>query len=446
MRYIDTRAIFCYHIDMNPLAIELNKALEGSAAGALLSELGRRMYFPKGIIAQAAQAKKAAGFANATIGMAIKDGVPISLSAVAESFPGLGSEQTVAYAPTAGTEALREAWQREILQKNPSLDAKAITLPAAVPGITAGISYTADLFLDEGQAIIASDPCWDNYSLIFEERRQARIRPVKLFNGERHFDLSLLVNAIREEAATGFVRVIFNFPHNPSGYTPSVLEAQAIVDALHEAAQSGARVLAICDDAYFGFFYEADTFKESLFSRLASLHDNILAVKIDGPTKEDYVWGLRLAFVTFGGKGLNEHQSEALIKKLMGVIRSSVSCANTSAQSIFLRAQADPRTASEKAAWFDELKRRYQCAKGCLRAGHPVLQALPFNSGYFMTFHCTGIDAQALRQTLLDTQGIGIIALGHEYLRVAFSSLEVAQIPQVYEKVYACAQWVVGSD
>ena len=59
---------------MNPLADELNTVLEGTIAGRLLSNLGRRFYFPKGIIAQSTEAKKAATLANGTIGMAYAKG------------------------------------------------------------------------------------------------------------------------------------------------------------------------------------------------------------------------------------------------------------------------------------------------------------------------------------------------------------------------------------
>ena len=38
--------------------------------------------------------------------------------------------------------------------------------------------------------------------------------------------------------------------------------------------------------------YEEGIEKESLFTYLCDLHENVLAIKIDGATKEDYVWGL----------------------------------------------------------------------------------------------------------------------------------------------------------
>ena len=42
---------------VNELAQELNDALAGTTAGSLLSDMGRRLYFPKGIIAQSGEAK-----------------------------------------------------------------------------------------------------------------------------------------------------------------------------------------------------------------------------------------------------------------------------------------------------------------------------------------------------------------------------------------------------
>ena len=53
---------------MNPLANELNTLLEGTIIADMMSDYGRRMYFPKGIISQSAEAKQKAHRYNATIG------------------------------------------------------------------------------------------------------------------------------------------------------------------------------------------------------------------------------------------------------------------------------------------------------------------------------------------------------------------------------------------
>jgi aspartate/methionine/tyrosine aminotransferase len=425
---------------MNPLAVELNAVLDGSVTGRLLSSLGRRLYFPRGIIAQSDEAKQLAPAKNATIGMAFHRGQPLILSAISDSMPALTIKERVAYAPTAGVTEVRRAWKDSMLKKNPSLREDAVTLPVTVPGITAGISYMADLFLDETNTIIASDPCWDNYSLIFAARRGASLRGVPFFGADPRLDLEAIRRALLEEAKTGAVRVIFNFPNNPAGYSPTAAEADALVDIVREAAETGADILVICDDAYFGLFYEDDIYRESLFGCLASLHENVLAVKIDGPTKEDYVWGLRVAFVTLGSPGLNEERQEALEKKVMGGIRSSVSCANTPGQYLILKTLSDSRSAEEKKANHELLRGRYRAVKTFIAENpdHPALSPMPFNSGYFMSFRCK-VDAEALRKKLLADHGIGTIALGPGILRVTFAALEEEQIPEIYRAIYETA-------
>jgi aspartate/methionine/tyrosine aminotransferase len=420
---------------------ELNSALEGTIVSRLLSPLGRRFYFPRGIIAQSAEAKASAKLANGTIGMAFNEGRPLILSAIGDALSSLSPEESVVYAPTAGIEKVRAVWKDMIVRKNPSVDPAKISLPVVVPGLTAGLSYTADMFFDQGDVLIASDPCWDNYGLIFNIRRGSEVREVPFFGKGKGLNLDSIREAVQAEAKTGAVRILLNFPNNPSGYSPTKEEEDALVKILRDAADGGADVLVICDDAYFGLFYEDDVGKESPFVPFAAIHDRILAIKIDGPIKEDYLWGIRLGFVTYACRSLNETHHEALIRKLMGAIRSSVSCANTPAQNLMLRAMDDPRTPGEKDQFLNMMKARYRRVKAFIRNNpeHPILKALPFNSGYFMCFRCEGLSAEALRQELLYKQGIGTVSLEDRYLRIAFAGIDEDKIDRVYRIIYDTA-------
>ena len=55
---------------MHPLAVELNDKIraESPVLYELLSQRGRELYFPKGILSQSAEAKEKAHRINATIG------------------------------------------------------------------------------------------------------------------------------------------------------------------------------------------------------------------------------------------------------------------------------------------------------------------------------------------------------------------------------------------
>lgn len=424
---------------INPLAQELNDALKGTTPGELLSDVGTRLYFPKGIIAQSAEAKKLGKTANGTIGTTVVEGKPIMLPSIKKYVPDLTSSELVGYAPTAGNPDLRAMWKESIIRKNPLLKDKKISLPVVVPGLTAGISYLADLFLDETKPLVAADPSWDNYVLIAEARRNAKFVQFKMFKDGK-FNIEGLKETMQKQAESGSVRILLNFPQNPSGYSPTSGEAKQLVSIVKEIAEKGAKVMVWCDDAYFGLNYEDNIEKQSLFAYLCDLHENVLAAKIDGPTKEDFAWGFRTGFITFGCKGLSDAQYEALVKKLMAAIRSSVSCAATPSQSLILKAASDGKLEEEKAEFRKILERRYKLVRDFVSTHESkFIKPLPFNSGYFMSFDTMSIDAEKLRQKLLNDRGIGTISIDVKTLRVAFSSLDEEKINIVYQAIYDIA-------
>lgn len=433
---------------MNALAEELNRSLDGTCAGRLLSAIGTRMYFPKGLLSQSAEATERAKRFNATIGMAVANGEPMALDAIMSQLPSLSRREAVAYAPTAGVPANRTAWRGEILKKNPSLAGVNFSLPVVVPGLTAGISYLADLFINEGDPVIVADMFWPNYRLIMEERKGARLAAYKFFTPEGGFNVAAFEQAtLAASRSSHKAVVILNYPNNPTGYTPSVSEAEAIKAALVRVADSGVDVLVISDDAYFGLQYEPDNLRESMFALMATAHPRILAAKVDGQTKEDYVWGFRGGFVTFANQTLGEAAYEALVKKLMGVIRSSISSATAPTQHMLAKAAADPRYHAQKQEFGAILERRYRKVKAFL-ASHEAPRgfiALPFNSGYFMCFECQGFSAEALRLYLLDKRSIGTISLQDRWLRVAFSSVDEENIDALYTELFDAARSMIRS-
>ena len=425
---------------INPLAQELNDALKGTTAGQLLSDVGTRLYFPKGIIAQSGEAKKLGKVANGTIGTTVVEGKPVMLPSIHKFAPDLTAAELVAYAPTAGNPEFREIWKKELIKKNPRLEGKAISTPVVVPGLTAGISYLSDLFLDENHSLIAADPSWDNYVLIASARRNADFVQFKMFKDGK-FNIDGLEETLKEESKKGSVRVLLNFPQNPSGYSPTRDEAQRLVSIMKNLAENGTKVMVWCDDAYFGLNYEDDIEPQSLFAYLCDLHENVLAAKIDGPTKEDFAWGARTGFITFGCKGMTESQYDALVKKLMAAIRSSVSCASTPAQTLIRKGYETGKLDEEKKEFRKILERRYALVRKFINEHtSSAIEPLPFNSGYFMSFDTKKINAEELRVRLLNEKGIGTIQIDSRTLRVAFSSLDENKIEVVYQAIYDMAE------
>ena len=426
---------------INPLAQGLNETLKGTVVDALMSDMAKRLYFPNGIISQGGEAAKDAKLANGTIGMAVANGTPIELDSYKKNMPNLNPRETVAYAKTAGNPDLRNLWKEKIIEKNPSLKDKKFSTPILVPGLTAVLSYVCDLFVDVDKPLLAADPCWDNYELIASARRGAEFHQFKCFENGK-FNLADLEAKMKADAEKyGSVRVILNFPQNPSGYSPTVSEAKEIVNIVKKIAESGKKVLVLSDDAYFGLNYEADIEPQSLFAYLADLHENVLAIKADGPTKEDFAWGFRAGFVTFAAKGLTDEQYAALTTKFMSAIRSSVSCSSTPAQSLVLHALTDPAHDAQKKELRAMLQRRYNLVRSFVNTHKSsVLEPLPFNSGYFMSFNVKTGNAEDIRKKLLAEEGIGIIQIDANTLRVAFSSVDEDKIDAVYSSIYKVAE------
>lgn len=426
---------------MNPLAKELNDTLDGTTVYTLLSDFGKRFYFPKGIVSQSAEAKERANRYNATVGMATLGSEPLFMEHVKEMIPGLTPAEIFPYAPTSGIPALRQAWKEEMIRKNPSLEGKRISLPLVTTGLTHGVSTMAELFFDAGDSLVVPDMFWGNYRLIFEGRRLAKLVTFPFFTDEGGLNLSALEEALRAQPVEK-TALILNFPNNPTGYTPTNGEMKALVGLLEGLAQEGRKLLVMADDAYFGLFYEADTCRESLFGFLANLHENILAVKMDGATKEELAWGFRVGFITYGCKGLTEEQYAALDKKTGGAVRSSISNSSIIGQSLILKGLKDPAYAVAKERAEKILKARYLKVREAVNSfGAEVpLKPLAYNSGYFMTFLVEGKSAEELRLYLLDSYGIGAISIQEKYLRVAYSSVDIEDIEDLFALIGQAAR------
>ncbi len=59
----------------------------------------------------------------------------------------------------------------------------------------------------------------------------------------------------------------------------------------------------------------------------------------------------------------------------------------------------------------------------------------PFNSGYFMCIRLKQVTAETLRVHLLEKYGVGLIALGEYNIRVAFSCLDIDDIPVLFDTI-----------
>ncbi len=383
------------------------------AAGRALSALGRRAYFPIDIPAQSSDARGCK--INATIGEVTDGrGAPLALPIIAEHFQGLDPAQVFLYAPQGGQPALRQLWQERIRARA----AVPVTLPLATAGITQGLSLVGDLFCDVGTDVLIPRPSWGNYKQVFGVRRGANIHTYPS-SDERGLDLQGLSDAL--DAIGGKGLLLLNFPGNPTGYTPTVAEGEALVALL--LRQPGPLVV-VFDDAYQDMTWEPGLIPYSPFYALAGqATDRIATVKLDGATKELFFFGARLGFISFGGEGPG---ADALAEKAKGLLRSSVSSVNTVSQTLVRLALAHPEFHAQRAKVLAEIGARYRALKDALLSED--VPCWPFNSGFFALVPVPG-DPDAMRRRLIAEASVGVVSFAEAgALRLSYGSIRLEDV------------------
>jgi aspartate/methionine/tyrosine aminotransferase len=420
--------------EINQQAVALNKILSesNSAVYELFSDRGRAIFFPhSGILGQTAEAKGTK--LNATIGMACEDdGSIMALDAIANNIS-LDKSEVFPYASSFGKKEVREKWKEMMLQKNSSLQSE-ISVPVVTSALTNGLSIAGYLFADPGTKIVLAEPFWGNYKLTFNVTYGTELVPFKLFkNGG--MDVYELINTLKNSEAK---ILLLNFPNNPTGYTPTNEEVDKLVAELKKYVQDH-QLVVLCDDAYFGLVYEDGVLTESIFSRLANLHENLLAVKLDGCTKEDYVWGFRVGFITFGIKGGTQVLYDVLEDKAAGAVRGTSSNAPNISQALLFKAFNSEGYKEEKKKKREFLKERY-CEIKRILSSHSEYKEyfvpLPFNSGYFMCVQLSDkLKAEEVRKHLLEKYDTGLISIGN-MIRVAFSSVGADKLQDIFDNLF----------
>lgn len=431
---------------MNPLAKNLNERLsvENPYILEMLSETGKELFMPKGILSQSAEAKVKAHKFNATIGMSTLNGKPMYLDSMFKKFKDMEPSELFTYAPASGIPELRSKWAEKIREENPDLNGKDMSNPIVCNALTNGLTTVGGLFLNKGDFVVLPDKYWGNYRLMLSVMHGGEIATYETFNAEGGYNVAGLLSKVKECGSKNKkVFVLLNFPNNPTGYTVTRKEAESIAAGLKEIADSGINIIAVSDDAYFGLFFD-DVFKSSMFSLLTGISDRLLAIKVDGVTKESFAWGFRVGFITYGGvtKGDNSEILNVLETKTTGYIRATISSAPHPSQTIALSGLKSAEFKKERAECNKIIEERCKKVQEIFKVkGYDdEFTAYPFNSGYFMCIKLKNVDAEELRVSLLDKYGIGVISTSQSDLRIAFSSVDIEHIEELYDTIYKCAK------
>ncbi|MBR4291764.1 MAG: aminotransferase class I/II-fold pyridoxal phosphate-dependent enzyme [Oscillospiraceae bacterium] len=403
-----------------------DRDFEKTTVWSMLSEYGKRVRFlTDGVLGQTWEARKSAYTFNATLGEYKEHGKDTCVQALYQNLKAFDPADVCAYAQPGGLPRLRQLWKAKMLQENPMMQSLNLSLPLVCAGLTHGLSLVGEMFLNPDDPVILHDMHWENYELIFHTRSGGRIVHYPTFR-DGGFNVGGLRESILAEPSEKQL-VVLNFPNNPTGYMLSPEEALHIREVLLECAEAGKKLVVLCDDAYYGFWYADGILTESIFGFLTGLHPNILTIRLDGATKEYFAGGLRMGFLTYGGQ--EQETLNMLEKKTMGAIRISVSSSSRLSQAILISCLESEEITAELEQKKASLRHRGQlvldyCKKGSA-AG--LWEAAPFRSGFFICIY-VNTNAQLLRRHLLDHYGIGIIALGDGLIRIALPCMEESEI------------------
>ena len=410
---------------------------------SFFSKLGENIILPQDVLIQSKETATVEGAINATIGIATINKKAMSLPSINKVLTELNNSEYLPYSPTPGLPKMRELWKEKILTDNPSINKDFLSLPMVTTGITQGIDIAANLFSQKGDALLLPNLFWQNYAQIYTIKLGNTIYKYNQFDENNEFSINnfkkTLYN-IKEDK----ISLILNFPNNPTGYTPSDVELDSLVEVINIFAQENPnkQIIIVSDDAYFGLFFEENHKTPTLSAtyKLAE-NENCLIVKLDGITKEFYSWGLRVGFITYYTK--NDELRKILLEKTQGYLRSTTSSPSNLSQQIAVRLLDNKQSLEEKEINDKLIEERYNELKQAISKENlnSLVTVLPFNSGYFFTIKLpSNINAHDFRLKFLNEYKYGLYSMDDEHIRIAFSCLDKELIPELINKFKECIQ------
>jgi aspartate/methionine/tyrosine aminotransferase len=326
------------------------------------------------------------------------------------------------YAHNLGLPELRDAISAYTTRLHGTVKPERI---AVTSGGVIALMLAVQMLVDAGDEVVAVTPVWPNLTAQ-PQIMGAKLRRVSLVpkDGAWTLDLQKLLDAITPMTKL----LIVNAPNNPTGWTLSRDEQQAILD---HCRKTGTWILA--DEVYERLYYEATPNAcAPSFLDIASADDRL--VVCHSFSKSFLMTGWRLGWLVMPA-AMTHHMGK--------LIEFNTSCA-----SIFTQRAA--QVAMERT---DEVTPRIVAhLKTCRDALLPKLQALPqvevqpARGGMYAFFKLSGFDdSLAVAKRLVTEAGLGL-APGNAFapeaqgwLRWCFASKDVARLE---EGVKRLARWL----
>jgi aspartate/methionine/tyrosine aminotransferase len=322
------------------------------------------------------------------------------------------------YAHNLGLPELREAVARYMSGLHPAVDAARIAITSV--GVSA-LMLAVQALVDAGDEVVAVTPVWPNLTAQ-PAILGARVRSVSLVPRAGQWTLDL--DALRAAVTAATKLLVINAPNNPTGWTLTQAEQQAILD---HCRGTGTWILA--DEVYERLYFEptpggcAPSFLD------VSAPDDRLVV-VHSFSKSFLMTGWRLGWLVL---------PPSLVEGMGKLIEFNTSCTSVFTQRAGIAALAHsaeitPRVVAHLKACRDTLVP--------LLAELPGVQVAPARGGMYAFFRLEGFDdSLALAKRLVAEVGLGL-APGNAFapqaqgwLRWCFASRDPQRLVQGVERL-----------
>ncbi|MDQ0590264.1 pyridoxal phosphate-dependent aminotransferase [Variovorax paradoxus] len=322
------------------------------------------------------------------------------------------------YAHNLGLPELREAIARYTSALHPAVDASRI---AVTSGGVSALMLAVQALVDAGDEVVAVTPVWPNLTAQ-PAILGARVRTVPLVPADGEWTLDLA--ALRQAVTPGTRLLIVNAPNNPTGWTMTREEQQAVLDHCRE---TGTWILA--DEVYERLYFESTPNGCAPSFLDISRPDDRLVVT-HSFSKSFLMTGWRLGWLVL---------PPALVDGIGKLIEFNTSCASVFTQraavaAIEHTADITPRVVAHLKQCRDTLVP--------LLAALPGVQVAPAKGGMYAFFRLEGFgDSLDLAKRLVVEAGLGL-APGNAFapeaqgwLRWCFASKDPQRLVQGVERL-----------
>lgn len=355
---------------------------------------------------------------NSTIGSLLDDeGNLIVLPSVVEVFRHLSPVDYADYAPIGGTPEFAESIKKAAFGKYMP---KAHTAVIATPGGTGAIRSTIQNYSKYGDKVLTSNWYWAPYSTIAQEIGRT-IQTYDLFNGKGGFNIDSFEANVKELLSTqdGLVIIINTPAHNPTGYSLSLEDWDAVLAVVKNAVKDNNKKITLAVDvAYLDFAGDADVYRE-FFPKLDGLPANILSVVAFSLSKSYTMYGMRSgAMICLTSE---KEIADEFVTVASFSARGTWSNCNRSAMAVLSRIFSDSQlletVTKEREKHCEMLVRRGKTFEaGAKEAG---LATLPFDAGFFIVVPCEEAEKVG---AILQKHGVFTVPMG-KGLRISVASI-----------------------